>query len=302
MHVLVTGANGFLGQHTVQALLAQSLHVIAVQRGAASHPPHPHVSVVRGDLSPAFIAGLDFSHIDAVIHLAFDMSASQADMARFALDSTHCLIQACAANGSRFILASSFSVYDWGKVGAQLNSQSPLLDDTQQPCLYGDYAQVKRLQERMARQWCHAMGVPLSVVRPSKVWDATHLPSDVLGIGLDVGLGKGRVQLVVRPARMVHTIHVKACAQVFVDCLQHSAKQTTVIASDDNPVSAMNLARQLYPHVRCLPFPEWVLGILAVVSPVAERLLRSGYRVPGLLLRARVQARFPWAIVQPGTF
>lgn len=294
MKVVVTGGSGFLGRHLIEALLGKRHQVISLQRQAA-HVQHMRLQTLACDLSFNGVASVPMDGVDAIIHLAFDMHGSLQAMRQFALDSTEQLIRACARQGARFILASSFSVYDWAQVGQQLDAQSPLLDDSIDPCLYGHYAQVKRQQEKLARQLCRELRVPLTVVRPSRVWSKLQPPLDIIGPRL------AGMQLVIRPERRLHVIHVHECVRYFCASLHDTDKEVTVIATDPQALTAMSMARMLNKQAVCIPVAGWMLAPLTWLSPVSELLLRAGVPVPGLLIRSRLQARFPTTLVHPSS-
>ncbi|GGK60323.1 NAD(P)H-binding protein [Haloarcula sebkhae] len=75
MHVLVTGATGFVGSHLVPALLAAGHSVRALVRDPSGYDSPDGVDVVTGDLLDAgsFDAGLD--GVDAAYYLVHSMRA-----------------------------------------------------------------------------------------------------------------------------------------------------------------------------------------------------------------------------------
>ncbi|NLV04810.1 NAD(P)H-binding protein [Haloarcula rubripromontorii] len=75
MHVLVTGATGFVGSHLVPALLAAGHSVRALVRDPSEYAPPDGVDVVTGDLLDAgsFDAGLD--GVDVAYYLVHSMRA-----------------------------------------------------------------------------------------------------------------------------------------------------------------------------------------------------------------------------------
>ena len=121
MRILVTGGAGFIGSHTVDALLAAGHRVRVLDNFSAGTPAnlpqHPLVDVVRGDIGdrPTVRAALD--GVDRVLHLAAQVSvqASVKDPVASAQQNVtgflHVLDAARAARIKRFVYASSAAVY-----------------------------------------------------------------------------------------------------------------------------------------------------------------------------------------------
>jgi len=137
MHVLVTGAAGFLGSALVAALRAGDCDVIATDRG-------------DGDIAdPAHVARLFAQPLDRVFHLAAIVSgAAEADFdagRRVNLDAlllllAHCRAQALAGRPVvRFVYASSIAVF-----GAPLPAR---IDDATAPAPTLSYGTHKRIGE-----------------------------------------------------------------------------------------------------------------------------------------------------------
>src|SRR5437762_919570 len=121
MRVLVTGASGFIGCHTVRALLADGHSVAAVarERGPLTrlHDVSQHVRVMHADLRDAEGVGRHLTAFrpEAVVHLAWYAepgkylhSRENVIALRYSLD----LIDAVAAAGcERFVGAGTCAEY-----------------------------------------------------------------------------------------------------------------------------------------------------------------------------------------------
>ena len=130
MRVLVTGANGFLGRHVVDALVARGCSVRALVRPAARVDDlgwPASVEVVRADLRATPRLESAFESIDVLLHLAALVGGG--DEAQFAstVVGTERLLDAMARTSCRRVaLVSSFAVYDWSATFGTLDETSPL--------------------------------------------------------------------------------------------------------------------------------------------------------------------------------
>lgn len=115
LHVLLTGASGFVGQALVRRLVAQGHRVTALVRDAASAPPDSGALVhALGSGAPLVLP----ADADAVVHLAQSRSyrafpGDAAEMFAVNVAGAHeVLLAAAAAKVSRFCMVSSGTVYD----------------------------------------------------------------------------------------------------------------------------------------------------------------------------------------------
>jgi UDP-glucose 4-epimerase len=210
MRVLVTGAGGFLGRHVVSALVAGGHEVRALVRPSADVADlswGKGVEVARADLRGGTELAPLFSGVQAVVHLAAQTRGDDSTILSGTLLGTERLLAAMAASSAkRLVLCSSFSVYDWARVGGVLDDDGPLPAD---PWPGGAYAAAKTWQERMARRHAEQHGWKLTVLRPGFVWGRGS--DDIACIGPRLG----RWQLVLGPLRRLPLTHVQNCADAF---------------------------------------------------------------------------------------
>src|SRR6185437_266350 len=130
MRVLVTGAGGFLGRHTVSRLLARGHSVRALVRPASPLPQWDgEVEAVRADLRTFGDAGI-FSGIDAVLHLAAATSGNEDVQFASTVDATERFLGLMAnSSARRLVLVSSLAVYDWRQAVQTLDETTPVLKD-----------------------------------------------------------------------------------------------------------------------------------------------------------------------------
>jgi UDP-glucose 4-epimerase len=216
MRALVTGANGFLGQSVVSALLARGVEVRALVRPAASvarlggpASPGPGVEVFRADLRTT--TGLEhaFDDVDVLVHLAACVSGGEDAQLASTVGGTERLLSAMAGTGCRrIVLASSFSVYDWSAIRRTLDESSPL---EQGDDLYArdGYSISKSWQERTVRRFAAQHAWDLTVLRPGFIWGRDHAYLAALGVKV------GRLHVVIGPRTHVPMTHVDNCADLF---------------------------------------------------------------------------------------
>jgi nucleoside-diphosphate-sugar epimerase len=286
MKVLVTGAGGFLGRAVVDALRRARHDVRALIRGDGALLKHDGVHLVRGDLLDAASMSRAADGVDAAIHLGLAMQGNARMLHDCAVDGTRHLVQAMAP-GTRLVLASSFSVYDWQRVGPVLTESAPTWADRGDTACPGAYARAKCAQELGAMQAATRRQVSVTVLRPAMVWGSGHPGLDMVGPAV------GRWRLLVRPQRAVLLTHVENCAEAFVAALGDTGHGEVFNVEDGMRMPVAEHARRVAADERRLPVPSGLLGLAALGGPLCRLLARSGLPIPGLLLPERLAARFP---------
>ncbi len=149
MNVLITGVNGFIGQHVSRFLTAKH-NVFGVTRSSASTHSQAGITMVFADLSdPAFVDFLP-PNINCIIHLAQsqryrDFPDGADDIRRINIDATCKLLEwARKTRVKQFIFTSSANVY--GKSTAILTESNA----TQPESFYGA---SKLAAEHLVRQY-----------------------------------------------------------------------------------------------------------------------------------------------------
>jgi len=177
-HVLVTGAAGFIGMHTVRALLDAGAHVVGVdsfdpyydvglkRARAAELSTRPrfqlqHADLADPDVCAALLRGGPF---DAVVHLAAQPGVryslvNPAAYVRNNLVAFGHVLEACRHAGIRHLVyASSSSVY-----GA--NDALPFAEDQPVDHPVSLYAATKKANELMAHSYSHLFQLPTTGLR-----------------------------------------------------------------------------------------------------------------------------------------
>lgn len=185
MHVLVTGGAGFIGSHTVDALLSRGDRVTvldsfdpyydpAVKRANVAAWASP-VRLVAGDLRDPTAVADALQGVDAVIHLAAraGVRASLDEPAVYIdvnVTGTQVLLEGLRAAGiQRLIYASSSSVY-----GAR--SDGPFRETDPVLAPVSPYAATKLAGEYLCRAASHSHGLQVSCMRLFTVYGPRQRP------------------------------------------------------------------------------------------------------------------------------
>ncbi|HUD10501.1 MAG TPA: NAD-dependent epimerase/dehydratase family protein [Candidatus Saccharimonadales bacterium] len=164
--ILVTGANGFVGQHLVRELSEHGMTVIGVGGPIGTSKKSPYISTYfELDLTRADdVARLEFKGVDGVIHLAglAVLGSSFDDPMRYMNTNVGIEVNMFEAAltqhaNPRFIIISSGALYD-PSAHLPLTEASPVLPSS-------PYAVSKIGQEEMARYY-GSRGFESIIVRP----------------------------------------------------------------------------------------------------------------------------------------
>jgi UDP-glucose 4-epimerase len=291
MKVLVTGANGFLGRHVVDALLARDLNVRALVRPASPVDAlgwPTSLEVFRADLRTSRDLVRAFDGVEVVLHLAATLSGGEDAQFAGTVAGTERLLDAMAASACRrLVLCSSFSVYDYSATRKTLDETSPL-HKTEDVYNRDGYTIAKWWQERVTRRTAEAHGWDLTVLRPGFIWGRDH--SYLAALGQEVG----RHHLVIGPMTRIPMTHVENCADVFVRATTdpRARGQTLNVVDGDGE----RIWTYLSDHLRGsretgwrIPVP-YTLGITAVRLCYAT-IFRTATKVPGILIPRRFESR-----------
>ncbi|MEQ8369799.1 MAG: NAD-dependent epimerase/dehydratase family protein, partial [Alphaproteobacteria bacterium] len=187
MHILITGAGGFIGRATVRAAVAAGHQVTALTRRPLAGLP-PDVTILPRDILDISAADLP-DGLDAVIHLATGTDGDRNAINRVAVDGARQLLAAAKAKDvARFIHISSMSVYP-GRPGPDGRYGETRLEP--RPAARGAYAESKVLQEQAVRAFARQDGLAamaLDILRPGLVFD-TDMPGPLAGTAVVLPLG-----------------------------------------------------------------------------------------------------------------
>jgi 2-alkyl-3-oxoalkanoate reductase len=290
MKALVTGANGFLGRHVVNALLGRGIEVRAMVRPAArldglNWPSS--VEVFRADLRTSRELARAFEGVDVLVHLAAVVSGGEDAQFAGTVAGTERLLEAMAAGSCRrLVLCSSFSVYDYTSAHGSLDESSPL---QQTPDVYtrGGYTVAKWWQERVTRRYVETHGWDLTVLRPGFIWGRDH------GYLAALGQQIGRHHVVIGPLTRIPLTHVENCADVFALAAADPRARGQTLNIVDGP--GERVWTYLSDYMRGtgergwrLPIPFWLAS--AVVRLGFVTVFRRATKVPAILTPTKFDA------------
>lgn len=210
LNLLITGASGFLGKHTVAYSLEAGHRVTAIlrDRTALLQDWPEQVQVIASDLNDLKVLPPD---IDVVIHLAASLEGDDAAQQSDTVDATKALLSTCLSlpKPPAIVLASSMAVYSSTKVdeGDLIDENTPLDDRADQR---DAYCRGKIAQEMLCSSVAADAGLPLQILRigalygPGRVWNA------------HIGVGLGPLLIQVGKDGEIPLSHVRHAAQALV--------------------------------------------------------------------------------------
>lgn len=167
MHILVTGATGYIGRRLVERLAEQGHAVVAASRSATNASFPSRVTPRALDVTDPGTFGDAFVGLDAVVHAAAMVGDWGAREAFFATDeggTRNVLVAARTQNIPVFIHVSSVAVYGLAHQGA-VTEDTPRVPRTDPSA----YTAAKSAAEDVVDE-LRAQGYPVTVVRPANVY------------------------------------------------------------------------------------------------------------------------------------
>ena len=271
--VLVTGANGFVGQALVRRLTGAGYVVTKVARRS------DQAATLRGggvgndeDLTPLMAGHASLVHLAALVHVMND--AEQDPLAAFraanVILAENLARQAAAAGVRRFVFISSIKVNGEATLPGQPFTEQ--CADAPQDA----YAISKMEAEQGLRQIAAQTGMELVIVRPPLVYGpgvranfAALMRAVERGVPLPLGSIDNRRSLVA----------LDNLLDFIVTCIHHpAAAHQNFLVSDGEDLSTPELIRRMARAVgrpaRLLPVPLWVLRAGALVLGKQDKLQR----------------------------
>jgi len=170
MRALFIGGTGNISSACVELALRSGWQVILLNRGHASIPEHPALSVIYGDRNdPATLRQAAALNPDVVADfIGYNISHIELDL------------QAFAGHTGQYIFISSASAYQKPLPHYIVTEETPLANP------YWQYARDKiACEERLMQAWRDAQ-FPVTIVRPSYTYGPSWIPSGVGGHGYTI--------------------------------------------------------------------------------------------------------------------
>ncbi|HET6942076.1 MAG TPA: NAD(P)-dependent oxidoreductase [Sphingomicrobium sp.] len=291
MKVLVTGATGFLGSAVVRALASRGHDVVALARPAAK-PPEPsssNVAYIRGDLRQKGEWCEAIRGIDAVVHAAAATGGGFPDQFSGTVIATENLLDCIDWKSlKRFVLISSFSVYDYAEGPRFVDERHPL---ERKPSRRDAYTWTKMLQEDLASSTCADHDVPFVSIRPGAIYG----PGKDWDSGAALTLGK--VDLIFSPLAKLRLTHVDNCAEAIAAAIDADGVEGVFnIVDDEAPTHALyhRICRKAGSSARRAVYvPWWAVATAGLgVKLVNTAFFGGKARLPEILDYPRQQARW----------
>jgi UDP-4-keto-D-QuiNAc 4-reductase len=280
--VLVTGANGFIGQHLCRRLVESGQEVTACIREEADASV---LTAIPGPLKilriPSLAATADLapvlSSVEVVIHLAGRAHVMREtalnplyEFRRVNVDGTEALASLAAKRGvRRFIYMSSIGVN-----GEATNGNPFCADDPPGYC--GPYGQSKWEAEERLRQIAAEANMQWVIVRPPLVY-GPGVPGNFLALlrsvfrGLPLPLGSLRNR-----KSLVSIFNLSDFVCLLLD--HPAAVNNRFLVSDQDDISTPELIRGIALALHCpsriIPCPEAALHMAAMVLGRGARIKR----------------------------
>ena len=283
MRALVTGANGFIGSHVVDRLLAENIQVRCLVRPRASLQwlTSPGLDLYFGDLDDQAIVEEAIRDIDFIFHVAGALRARLWEEYEAAnIRPVRSLLDAVSKLGTpleRFVLVSST-----GAAGPSPDGR--LLDESVSPNPISNYGRSKLEAENIVRE---QETVPFTIVRPCAVYgprdpNFTIMFRHVLG---------GWVPMIGAEEQYICLLHVEDLASAILTAATSSeAEGNTYFLASERPFTRteiLNTVEQIVgSRARRVVLPKAALTL----AKIAQNGMTKAFGTPPLIGAERLES------------
>jgi len=287
--VVVTGANGWLGNAFVKRLIREEEFVRLYVRRLP--PPeildHRQIEVVLGDLGDPEAVDRAIEGATAVFHFGAAMGGSWDAHEAATITGTRNVVGACLNHRvPKMVHVSSLSVIDWaGHAANQPVTESATLEPA--PQQRGYYTQAKLEAERIVRAAAQEHGLPVVVLRPGQIW-SENSQLITAAVGIRVGT---RLVIIGDDSNLLPLVHVDDVVEAIVLATQSRFHSGEVFQIVDNELLSREELVRLYtaarePQLSVIGIPlrlacfmaggiEWLADVLNRPAPISPYRLRS---------------------------
>ena len=280
--VLVTGANGFIGQTLCERMLAEGWQVRGTVRSLnqVNNLPSGVDALPVGSIGPdtewsKVLIGIDtVVHLAARVHIMKDSSSNPFAEYRKVnvMGSERLALTAAECGVKRFIFMSSIKVNGEENVRAYKEEDAPAPKDS--------YGISKMQAEKRIKQIAADSGMDLVILRPPLVF-GPGVKANFLELMKIVD--KGTPLPLAKVDNRRSFIYIENLVDAVLTCIKHSGSAgQTYFVSDNEDVSTPELIRKtasaLKKPTRLFPFPKlllFILGRLIGKGPAVDRLFGS---------------------------
>ena len=245
MNILVTGGCGYKGHVLIPKLLQQGYSVVAfdTQWFGSYHPPHPHLTMIKGDVRD--IDSIPLHGVDCIIHLSSIANDPCGDLDPkltweiSALATMQLADKAKRVGIKHFIYASSGSVYG-------IKDDLQVKEDLELKPI-SEYNKTKMVSERVLLSYAEDMA--MQIVRPATVCGLS--PRMRLDVSVNLltmqALSKGKITVFggdqIRP-----NIHIDDITDVYLFLLEHPNITGVYNAGFEN-ITILDIARMVTKYI-----------------------------------------------------
>ena len=278
--VVVTGALGFIGRRTIDALLELgATEVVAFDLPGLSMPTEweNKVTYIDGNISRQADVERAMSGAGTVIHLAAMVGdwIPLPQHEKVTVEGSRLLFDAALKNDTRVVLSSSIVVY------ADKLTSGPNPEDKAWGASVGPYSYCKQKQETLAWEYYNNKNLSLSIVRPANVYGPGSKPwvhdvVDTLKTGSPVLIDGGDFNAAL--------VHVDNVVQLLLLAATKDAALGQVFNGGDGNTTSWKTYMSDLAYILGLPAPKsaplWLLKPLSGVIEKAWNLLNIKKRPP----------------------